>query len=172
MDEWDAILAVMRRIIRPLTGLLLLVCMSNTACTRRVGFSNQDRKKIVEILEKQDAAWNEGDIEGFMVPYWHSEHLTFSAGGKVTRGWQSTLDRYRKKYPDGAAMGRLFFSDLEILGLGEDHALVLGRWSLDREKPVAGAFSLVMRRDGATWIIIHDHTSSDDAPAPPAPSGP
>jgi len=60
-------------------------------------------------------------------------------------------------------MGHLVFSDLEITELGADAALVLGRWKLDRDDPVGGAFTLVMRKDEDTgrWTIIHDHTSRD-----------
>ena len=75
------------------------------------------------------------------------------------------MDRYRRSYPDRAAMGRLEFSDLEITPLGPDAALVLGRWRLKREKDSpGGVFTLVARRFPEGWRIIHDHTS---AVAPP-----
>ena len=49
------------------------------------------------ILREQAEAWNRGDIEQFMEAYWKSEQLTFSSGGRTTRGWQATLDNYRKR---------------------------------------------------------------------------
>jgi ketosteroid isomerase-like protein len=80
----------------------------------------------------------------------------------VTRGWQGLHDRYRRTYPDRAAMGRVSFSDLEIRLLGCDAALVLGRWRLDRERDTpGGVFTLVLRKFPEGWRIIHDHTSSD-----------
>lgn len=116
---------------------------------------------ISTTLNDQATAWNDGDIERFMEPYWHSDELTFSASGEVTRGWQATLARYRLRYPDRNAMGRLTFSDLDVTPLNSDAALVLGRWRLDRAEPVGGAFSLVFRRIDGRWVIIHDHTSGD-----------
>ena len=116
---------------------------------------------IQETLAGQAAAWNAGDIEAFMEPYWSSSDLTFSAAGQVTRGWKAVLDSYRRRYPDRRAMGHLTFSDLEITELGHDVALVLGRWKLQREEPVGGAFTLVFRRIGRRWLIVHDHTSRD-----------
>lgn len=113
------------------------------------------------VLQRQAESWNAGDIEAFMEPYWRSPHLTFSSGGKVTRGWQATLDSYRKRYPTREAMGHLTFGDLEVTELGRGAALVLGRWHLQREEPVGGAFSLVLRREGSRWVIVHDHTSRD-----------
>jgi beta-aspartyl-peptidase (threonine type) len=112
-------------------------------------------------LDAQAAAWNAGDVEGFMRGYWQSPELTFSSGGTVTRGWEPTLARYKQRYPDRAAMGHLTFSDLDIVMLGRDAALVLGRWRLERDKPVGGNYTLVLRRIGGQWLIIHDHTSKD-----------
>ncbi len=119
-------------------------------------------RSIAGILDRQAVAWNTGDIEAFMEPYWHSPGLTFSSGGKVTRGWEATLAGYHKRYPDRDAMGRLTFSDLEIELHSRRVALVLGRWHLDRDDPVGGAFSLIFRRDAGQWMIVHDHTSRDE----------
>ncbi len=142
-------------------GLVLFVSAGGCASPR---LSHRDQAQIREMLEAQDRAWNEGDIEGFMEPYWHSPDLTFSSGGKVTRGWQDTLNRYKTKYPTRSDMGRVSFTDLEMIPIAPRAALVLGRWRLDREKPVGGNFSLVLRKEAGQWIIIHDHTSTDDSP--------
>ena len=121
----------------------------------------RDGVQIQSTLDAQAAAWNEGDIERFMEPYWHSPDLTFSSGGKVTRGWQDTLNRYKARYPTRSDMGRLRFSELEMTQIAPHAALVLGRWHLDRKEPVGGSFSLVLRKDAGRWVIIHDHTSTD-----------
>ncbi len=97
-----------------------------------------------------------------MAPYSQSPQLTFSSGGKVTRGWQDTFDRYKARYPTRADMGRLHFTDLEITQVAPRAALVLGRWRLEREKPVGGNFSLVLRKDRDQWVIVHDHTSTEN----------
>jgi ketosteroid isomerase-like protein len=125
-------------------------------------FSGREAGRIERVLRDQDSAWNRGDIDGFMKGYWPSEKLTFSTGGKVISGWQPTRDRYRTKYHNRAAMGTLTFNDLDIKLLGRRHALVLGRWHLEREEPAGGAFSLVMKKIHGNWLIIHDHTSSDE----------
>ena len=128
---------------------------------------------IRAVLDRQALAWNRGDLEAFMAAYDRSPGLTFSSEGRVTRGWQPTLDGYHRRYPTREAMGRLTFSDLEIVALGPDAALVLGRWDLDRGEPVGGVFTLVMRRVAGRWVIIHDHTSRtppDSSADPQAPS--
>jgi uncharacterized protein (TIGR02246 family) len=126
-------------------------------------------RAIEAVLAGQRDAWNRGDIVAFMDAYVHDDTLVFTSGGKVRRGWAATLERYRARYRDAAAMGRLTFSALETRRLGADAAVVLGRWQLD-DTPEAGhgVFSLVFVRAGDTWKILHDHTS---AGAPPTDGG-
>ena len=115
---------------------------------------------IRKVMEDQAAAWNQGDLDGFMQGYWKSEKLTFLSGTNVTRGWQPTLDRYKKSYDSRAKMGTLTFSGLEITLLGEDAAVVLGDWSLARDKDnPKGKFTLTFRKFKEGWRIIIDHTS-------------
>lgn len=118
---------------------------------------------VRRLLQEQAAAWNRGDMEAFVNGYWKSDLLTFAGTGGVTRGWDGLLARYRRTYPNRAAMGSLSFSDLEITLLAPDAALVLGRWRLDRERDTPGGiFSLVVRRIEGSWRVVHDHTSSDE----------
>lgn len=121
--------------------------------------------EIRQVLEEQAAAWNRGDIEGFMRGYWRSERLTFAGSSGITRRWKGVLERYRRDYPDRQAMGRLTFSALEITVLSPKAAFVLGHWQLEREadRP-GGVFTLVMRRMPEGWRIVHDHTSSVPPP--------
>jgi ketosteroid isomerase-like protein len=111
------------------------------------------------ILAVQQNAWNQGNIRQFMAAYWNDEALTFSSGGKTTRGWQATYERYKSKYPDRAAMGQLTFDALETSQIDEQAALTLGNWKLDKDKPARGNFSLVWKRIDGQWKIVHDHSS-------------
>ena len=120
-----------------------------------------DREAINVVLNAQQTAWNRGDVDVFVTGYWHSPELTFSGSSGVARGWEGVLARYKKNYPDRAAMGQLDFSNLEFRFLGPDAALVLGRWHLKREKDdVGGVFTLVWQRFPEGWKIVHDHTSA------------
>lgn len=120
------------------------------------------REDLRQLLEQQAAAWNRGDLEGFMAGYWQSPELTLSSGRESFRGWQSTLDRYRRIYQnDGRHMGRLTLSELEIEALGPDSAFVRGRWQmLADEEILTGLFTLICRRLADGWRIVHDHTSA------------
>jgi ketosteroid isomerase-like protein len=111
------------------------------------------------LMNEQVAAWNSGDIEGFMGGYWNSDKLVF-VSSNVTRGWQPTLDRYKKGYDTRAKMGTLSFSGLEITVLSKDAAVVLGSWELKRQNDnPKGKFTLIFRKFKDGWRIVHDHTS-------------
>ncbi len=139
-----------------LFSFLLLFAASVSAQSKTERIANEIRL----VMNAQVAAWNAGDIDAFMRGYWNSEKLVFVSGDNVTRGWQPTIDRYKKRYDTRAKMGTLTFSDLEIEVLSKDAAKVLGNWSLAREADnPKGKFTLIFRKFQDGWKIVHDHTS-------------
>ncbi len=120
----------------------------------------KDKTAILNIMKNQESCWNKGDLEGFMNGYWESEELKFIGKSGITYGWQATLERYKKSYPDKAAMGKLTFDILHVEATGKKQMLVIGKWHLQREKDAPeGHFSLVWRKIGKDWVIIADHSS-------------
>jgi ketosteroid isomerase-like protein len=119
---------------------------------------------IRKVMEEQQAAWNRGDLGGFMTGYWHSEELTFFSGAHETHGWQAALDRYKKNYQGaGHEMGKLEFANLRIQMLGADSAFVRGEFHLTMAdgKTPHGIFTLVFRKFGDGWKIVHDHSAAE-----------
>ena len=143
-----------------LAAVLVLICFSAMAVAQRA----PDRKSSIQIravLESQAAAWNRGDIEGYMDGYERSPKTEFVGGDSITRGWQEVFDRYKQRYDSREKMGTLTFSDLEINLLSKDAALVLGRWRLKRANDEPhGTFTLLFRKMKNGWKIVHDHSSS------------
>ena len=140
------------------TIFLLILIFSIGAFAQ--GKEERAKQAIRAVLDEQVAAWNKGDIDGFMKGYWNSPNMTFVSGNSVTRGWQPTLENYKKNYNTPAKMGVLSFSELEITILSKESALVLGRFTLVRatDKPT-GMFTLTFRKFKDGWKIIVDHTS-------------
>lgn len=140
-----------------LAAFLLLIATSPFA--QSDAQKTKSAAEIKAVMDKQAIDWNRGNIPAFMEGYWKSDQLTF-VSTRVTKGWQPTLDNYKKSYPDKAAMGTLTFSDLEITVVSKDAAVVLGSWSLQREKDKPGGkFTLIFRKFKEGWRIVHDHTS-------------
>ncbi|NLR78899.1 YybH family protein [Chitinophaga eiseniae] len=119
-----------------------------------------DQQQITALMTAQTTAWNKGDIDGFMQTYWHSDSLLFIGKNGVTYGWQATLERYKKTYPDVTAMGKLDFKLLEFKPLAADVYLLIGQWHLQRTiGDLQGHFSLVLKKIKGQWKIIADHSS-------------
>jgi len=119
-------------------------------------------QEIRKVLDDQVAAWNRGDIPGFMEGYAKSQSTTF-IGSTIARGHTDVLAGYIKRYPNRDKMGTLKFSDLEVRMLGSNYASVIGRFHLDRSKEAggeaSGIFTLVFEKTAQGWKIILDHTS-------------
>lgn len=167
IDRWA-------NVSRPLRGLLLAALLLGIIPFSAQGQQSSRPNKrearsiaaIRAVIAAQAAAWNRGDIEGYMDGYARSKDTVFVSGDDVTRGWQTVLDRYKKGYNSREKMGVLTFSDLHFAQLGSSTVTVIGRWQLKRagDEP-HGRFTLIFKRTKQGWRIIHDHTSS----APVAP---
>jgi ketosteroid isomerase-like protein len=144
-------------------AILFASLKSGTLCgaTEITQGRSRDDAEMRAVMSAQVAAWNRGDIDGFMNGYARSDGTEFIAGDKLTRGWQTVRDRYKKKYDSREKMGTLTFSELKITRLSGDAALVIGRWRLARrgDKP-HGRFTLLFRRTPDGWRIVHDHSSA------------
>lgn len=161
------LLAVARTV--QVTGVLLVVSLCIMGCEAQQATmpasdsfdAAQAEAAIRAVLSEQETAWNSGDIDAFMDGYARTDSLRFASGGTVQTGWQTTLDRYRRTYPDRAAMGTLSFTLHEIRVLSPRYALVFGAWQLDRaEDQPSGLFTLLFEQRPEGWRIIADHTSS------------
>jgi ketosteroid isomerase-like protein len=115
---------------------------------------------IRQLMQQQTDAWNKGNIPVFMQTYWQSDSLLFIGKNGITQGWQATLDRYKKSYPDTAAMGQLHFNLLEFKQLTPELYFLVGQWHLQRSVGnLQGHFTLLIRKINGNWKIIADHSS-------------
>jgi ketosteroid isomerase-like protein len=141
-----------------LIGLATILPMAALAACN----ANPAHARIAAVLDDQVAAWNRGDIDGFMAGYWKSDELTFESTNGVTKGWHTVLERYKKRYPTQAHMGRLRFSQLAIARTGPDAAQASGRWEVRAaEGDHSGHFYLTLREIDGLWVIVKDRTTSD-----------
>jgi hypothetical protein len=127
-------------------------------------------EEVRKLIETQMEAWNRGDLDAFTAFY--AEDAAFLAPTGLTRGRNEVLERYRKRYPDRKAMGKLRLEPIEMRpAVGTEFTLVGGakpsrvhgvsvaaRWELsypDKE-PASGLTLIVFRRNRDGWEIIQD----------------
>ena len=117
--------------------------------------------EVRAVLDTQVAAWNRGDLAAFLASYRHSEDLTFFSGGTVTKGFAAIEARYHSRYGTSTAtMGQLRFEEIEVVIAGPDAAFARGRYRLQmKDSSPTGLFTLLLRKNGGKWEIVHDHTS-------------
>ena len=140
-----------------MTRLIFLCClMVNLTLVSQV---NKAINKVIENMEIQETAWNNGDVRGFMEYYWKSDSLKFIGSKGITYGWQKTFDNYLKGYPNKDAMGILTFTLLETRQLSRNTIYVIGKWELKKDKPTGGHFTLLWQKINHKWVIVADHTS-------------
>ena len=145
-----------------MTRLLRIAAFVCAAALSAAASAGEGADAARTLLSFQRDAWNRADLDGFMQGYWRSDDLRFAGGDSFRNGWQATLDRYRKVYPDAAAMGRLDFDVVEARELAPDVVYLFGKWSLalaDRPGP-HGVFTLIVERKDGRWVITRDHSSA------------
>lgn len=122
--------------------------------------SVNDEQAIKKVLANQATAWNKGNIDDYMKGYWNNDSLMFIGKNGPTYGYKATLERYKKSYPDAAAMGKLAFTILQVKRLSAEYYYVTGKWALERiTDDLAGHFTLLFRNIEGQWVIIADHSS-------------
>jgi uncharacterized protein (TIGR02246 family) len=150
--------------------LLSMLFVLAVGCAAPRAFGPADDTAVRAVLSAQQAAWNRGDLEGFMAGYAKTADLVFTSGGNIRRGWQETFDKYRVKYGQSPeTMGHLDFEIVAVQPLGADGAIVLGRWKLTGTPAAGGGvFSVALARTADGWRVVHDHTTSAPSEALPA----
>ncbi|MEZ5042000.1 MAG: DUF4440 domain-containing protein [Saprospiraceae bacterium] len=125
--------------------------------------TTKDIEAVKAILMQQSVDWSKGDIDAFMQYYWKSDELQFVGSGGVIKGWQATMERYKRNYPDLDAMGKLTFDILEVHQLSKKVIMLTGKYTLDRknDRPT-GYFILVWKKMKGKWLIVADHTSASE----------
>lgn len=141
---------------------MAILCLA--AAPRAITAASSDspeEAQIRAVIDSQAEAWNRGDIDAFMTPYWKSEETEFVGASGITRGWEAVRQRFHRVYPDRGAMGTLTFTNLEIHVTCSDAAYVVGQFQLqrDNDKP-AGIFSLDFKKFPEGWRIVLDHTTA------------
>ncbi len=146
-------------------SLLILGLLSTSSPVQAQTHDSMLQFQLSDELKKNATAWNRGDLDGFLANYVATDDFSYVSGGQIVKGFDALKERYVKRYGDSPeSMGKLSFSDIDVWRLGEDRALLVGRWKLNREDAAEkrtddGVFTLVMVKDGTDWKIFHDHTS-------------
>lgn len=131
--------------------------------TNQATTASPDLLAIRQLMDRQTADWNRGDLDSFANGYKNSPDILF-VGRTVNRGYAAMLDRYHHGYPTPDAMGKLTFTNFEPVLLDNHFATATGNFHLERSPAgggnADGIFSLVFEKTALGWKIIRDHTTA------------
>ena len=121
---------------------------------------SKDETAIRDMLAAQVVQWNKGNIAGYMKGYWENDSLLFIGKNGPTYGFNATLQRYQKSYPDAEHMGQLTSTIVSIKELSPQYYFIVGKWHLQRKAGnLEGSYTLLLRKINAQWVIVADHSS-------------
>lgn len=125
------------------------------------GQLSKDKQTILDILDRQTKAWNEGNLENFMKGYWESDSLMYIGKSGVKYGYHTTLANYKKNYPNLATMGKLKFDIIKVDFPARDVCFLVGKWHLTRPEKgdIEGHYTLLWKKINGKWFIVADHSS-------------
>jgi uncharacterized protein (TIGR02246 family) len=142
---------------------LAVLALVLVGCTATGAPPSDPTGSVQAMLDASANAWNRGDLGAFVGDYADDTTTTFVSRGHVQYGFDWIRDNYATRFEPDVQRDSLRFESVAARSLGSDHVLATARFVLFRGDSVTagGPFTLVLRRTGSEWKIIHDHTSTD-----------
>lgn len=106
-------------------------------------------------------AWNRNDLDAHVSAY--ADSATWTTARGLLHGKSAIRESLVKSFKRGDdLLGDLSFGPSEFTRLGPDHMMTNGSFKvagLPSGKDINGQSTLIWKRNGAKWRIIHDHSS-------------
>ena len=116
-----------------------------------------DKTAILKVMNTQELAWSQNDLDGFMEGYYQSDSLKFYVKSGLTKGWQQTLDTYKKGYPSKDHSVTLSFKIIDISPIENQSYWVMGSYVLNRNiGDASGVFMVTFKKIEDEWKIVAD----------------
>ncbi len=136
---------------------------------RRAGAGSQDdpsSKSVLDTFNALIASIEAVNVDAVTDAYWNSPQLVlFNNNGTVTRGWEQMRTNRQSSYAKLKDV-KLVVRDVRVQMLGRDGAVVAFLWTQSQTydgtpDTATGRTSLVFRRIGKQWKVVHAHISPD-----------
>jgi len=127
--------------------------------------AHNETAAIEAVMNAQADAWSRGDLDGYLDYFWRDPRLYYASVNTVVRGWDALRESYARRYGEGAQLGHLQFSNVEIELLGEDAAKVSGRFEVTNAAyPATGTYLIVLRKfTDVGWKVVSDQVTPETA---------
>lgn len=120
-----------------------------------------ESQHIRTLFESGCAAWNRGDVDGYLAGYWHSDKVRWVSEGQVSYGIDAIASTFKTRFNTPENMGQLEVTNLEIQILGESDSLVFGEWiQTTHTARHHGVFTVHVKKMDGKWRMVSDHSST------------
>jgi hypothetical protein len=123
-------------------------------------------KDVLAVFNSLIAGIEAVNVEAVTGVYWNSPQLTiYNSNGTVTRGWEQMRKNVESSYSKLKDV-KVESRDVRTQMLGRDGAVVSFLWTQsqtynDTPETATGRTTLVFRRIGTAWKVVHRHTSPE-----------
>lgn len=143
---------------------------TKTPATTNSAASAVDEKAVRAAFEDLLNGIRNSNVDGVTGVYWNSpETLFYNNNGSVTTGWEQDRKNREARYPRTSNV-KLDVKNVKVMMLGAGGAVVACQWTQTQAfdanpESASGRMTLVFRKIGKDWKIVHLHTSPDNPPA-------
>lgn len=143
------------------------------APAKAVSVTAADEKAVRDAFDDLLNGIRNSNVDAVTGVYWNSpQTLYFNSNGSITLGWEQDRKNRESIYPRTSNV-KLEASQVRVTMLGSEGAVVTCVWKQTQEfdanpESAAGRMTLVFRKIGKDWKVIHLHTS----PTTPAANRP
>jgi uncharacterized protein (TIGR02246 family) len=138
-------------------ALLLAPAAATAQSGDQLYTATRQQLDVTKVILAQEAAWNTGDLDGYLSHYKDAPD-TQAVLGSPAVGLNNIRAAFHTNFPNRDTMGAFEPSEIQVKALGDNFALVSGRFHLHRSKKgggdVEGSFSDVLEKTAAGWQII------------------
>lgn len=140
----------------------LFLALALTACASAPRGADATAEPMIrEQLQAMLTAWKADNLDAHLAPY--ADDASWTTANGLLKGKAAIRESLVKAFlRDGNLVGDLTFGPTEVTRLGPDYAMTNGSFQLTNlpsGRPINGQSTLIWRRDGKVWRIIHDHSS-------------
>jgi uncharacterized protein (TIGR02246 family) len=140
------------------TALVLLLAGCASHPVKRLPPVHNIPAEVAADFRQAVAAWNAGDLNGFVAIY--ADHATLAMEDSFLQGRPAIREYYAPVFEPGAERPTLTFDQFDVEVLSPTVALVRAVFRNTEAGQVVrrGTTTLILRRELDHWRVIHDHT--------------
>ena len=142
----------------------------SSAEAKAVALAKAKEKEVQAVFDRLVEGINQVDAEKVMSVYYNDpKTLFFNYNGTATIGWQNMYDNRKTSYTKRSNVN-LEITGLRIEMLSPTSAYASCKWKQTQEfegklEQSTGRMTLVFKKFGGDWKVLHLHTSPDTYPS-------